>query len=253
MQARHYKGVLSWCIRDESGHIVAAENVDVVLPHASVGKVLLLIEAARRICEQDWDPAATLGRPDTVQDSGLWQHMELPALTIHDACVLIGAVSDNLATNALIDAVGLDAVAHMCRTSLPHLPTLELCDVVRENREAAHPAELSLGSVRDWSQLMHELASGTVISPDVSRLVSSWLALSVDHSMVLAPFAFDPLVSDGTKCLNKTGSDTHVRADVGVLHTPRGSFAFSACVSPITDAVHACNELRAIGVRIQRM
>jgi len=253
MKKRHYKDVLSWCIRDESGRIVGSMNPRITMPHASVGKILLLIETARRIQEGACDPAQNLPRPIELQDSGLWQHMEQQTLTVHDACVLIGSVSDNMATNALIDLIGLDSIQHMREKHLPHLPSLELSDVVREHRESTHPAEFSQGSTHDWSQLVHDLRLGQVISPDVSHQVRTWLAMSVDHSMVLAPFAFDPLVSNVETCFNKTGNDVHVRADVGVIRVANHHWAFSACVSPVTNPAQAIEELRAIGVKIQQI
>jgi beta-lactamase class A len=253
MRTRHYKDVLSWCIRDESGRIVDSVNPYITLPHASVGKVLLLIETARQIQAGVCDPSGNLHRTTHVRDSGLWQHMTQPVLTVHDACVLIGSVSDNMATNALIDLIGLESIQHMREEHLPHLPSLELCDVVREHRGSTHPAELSKGSTFDWSQLVHDLRLGLVISPDVSNQIRTWLALSVDHSMVLAPFAFDPLLSDIDICFNKTGSDVHVRADAGVVYSSQRFWTYSACVSPVTNPAQATEELRAIGLRIQQM
>lgn len=223
------------------------------MPHASVGKVLLLIETARQIQAGVCDPAQNLPRPIELQDSGLWQHMTQPVLTVHDACVLIGSVSDNMATNALIALIGLESIQHMREEYLPHLPSLELCDVVREHRESTHPAELSKGSTFDWSQLVHDLRLGIVISPDVSHQVRTWLALGVDHSMVLAPFAFDPLLSDDGACFNKTGSDVHVRADAGVVRAGNRSWAFSACVSPVENPVDAVTQIRSVGKRVQEL
>jgi beta-lactamase class A len=44
---------------------------------------------------------------DRVEDSGLWYLLDQRDLSVHDLCVLVGAVSDNLATNALVRLVGL--------------------------------------------------------------------------------------------------------------------------------------------------
>ena len=43
---------------------------------------------------------------DPVGDSGLWQHLAAEALSAGDFAVLVGAVSDNLATNTLLRHVG---------------------------------------------------------------------------------------------------------------------------------------------------
>lgn len=243
--------MFAWCIRNESGAVVDAVNGEVVLPHASVGKVLLLTEVARQLIAGECLASEVLSRPGVVKDSGLWQHLGAQFLTVQDACVLVGSVSDNLATNALIERVGLTAVQRMRENYLAHLPSLALLDVVRDERSSIHPPELSRGSVNDWSLFMFELWHGNVISQAVSSLVCTWLALSVDHSLVLAPLNLDPFVSDMHRCLNKTGCDSHVRADAGVIHVNQRVWSFSACVSPVPDADLAVNELRGIGTRIK--
>lgn len=246
MEFGHYKGVWSWCVRDQQGHIRAAEQADIALPHASVGKVLLLFEVARQIHAGQLHADQVIDRPRSVADSGLWQHMAAPTMRVDDACVLVAGVSDNLATNALIAQVGLAAVAEMRRTHLADLESLELCDVVRDHRAPDHPKDLAVGSTTDWSALMHRLATEAAISPAVSAQVRAWLALNVDHSMVLQPLGLDPLVADEHTCFHKTGWDAHVRADAGVVTLGGQRFAYSACVSPVDDAPEAMNLLRSI-------
>ena len=83
-------------------------NAAAVLPTASVGKVLLLVEAARQIAVGRLDPTLSLVRTDEdeVYDSGLWQFLAVDHLPVADLAVLVGAVSDNLATNVLLRTIG---------------------------------------------------------------------------------------------------------------------------------------------------
>lgn len=246
MKIGHYRGVWSWCIRDESGHVLGAEHCETPLPHASIGKVLLLIEVARQLDIGHVRGDQLIDRPPTVADSGLWQFLAFDAMCVDDACVLVASVSDNMATNALIATVGLDAVGDMRRAYLADLESLELCDTVRDRRGAQHPAELSIGSTSDWSALMHRLAAGEVINPRISAQVRTWLSLNVDHSMVLDALGLDPLVRTPDGIFNKTGWDTHVRADAGVTTRGGRRFAYSACVSPVENGIAAMNLLRSI-------
>ena len=82
------------------------------LSTASVGKVLLLAEVARRLEDGSLSPDECLTRTpaESVADSGLWQHLSTDSLTVCDAAVLVAAVSDNLATNVLLRHVGLAAM-----------------------------------------------------------------------------------------------------------------------------------------------
>ena len=72
---------------------------------ASVGKLLLAHRgraAARRRSAQ----RCRLAERESalaVADSGLWQHLQVDNLSIDDLCVLIAGVSDNLATNVVLE------------------------------------------------------------------------------------------------------------------------------------------------------
>jgi beta-lactamase class A len=243
----HNKYVQAWCVRGETGAIISSQHADVVQPGASLGKILVLIEVARGIVEGSYPAGHVLERPSPVADSGLWQHFDAQGFTIVDCCRLVGAVSDNMAANALIDFIGIEAVMVTREKYLPECETLEIFDRVRDVREPQHPQELSIGSTRDWSLVMHNLSVDAVISPHVSHLVRDWLSLSTDHSLVLAPLCRDPLVSDVRHQFNKTGTDLHVRADVGWVNISGRKLSYAACVSSVTSELDAVHFLRSIG------
>lgn len=202
-------------------------------------KVLLLIELARRIVHQKMDPATLLTRTpdDTVQDSGLWQHLHVRSLAVTDLAVLVGAVSDNLATNVLLREIGLAAVAAIAQTL--GLRDTRLHDRVRDLRGPQDPPTLSTGTARELAVLMAGLDRGAVIDPTVSAEVLGWLNLDTDTSMVAAAFGLDPLAHTGSDrdrwLAHKTGTDAGVRADVGVLRGPIRTVAY-AVLAEFDDA-----------------
>ena len=108
-------GGVTWslCIRDNCGMPVAEVNADTSLRTASVGKVLLLVETARAIAAGELSPDEPLTRSldEWVGDSGLWHTLSIETLPLVDVAALVGAVSDNLATNVLLRRVGLAEVA----------------------------------------------------------------------------------------------------------------------------------------------
>ena len=149
-----------------------------MLPAASVGKVLLLIEVARTL---DLAEPLTRTREDAVADSGLWQHLAVDTLPAGDLAALVGAVSDNLATNVLLRRVGLDAVRRTAgELGLEHTA---LHDRVRDARTAAHPPALSTATASELSLLFTRL----------DERVLGWLALDADLSMVAGGLGLDPL------------------------------------------------------------
>ncbi len=249
----------SVCIRDAAGHEVAHRNADHPMKTASVGKLLLLVEVARQCAEGELRGATLLGRdPELwVADSGIWQHLDVESLSIHDLCVLIAGVSDNLASNVLLKRVGFRKLRDLAGSlGLVHTALL---DYVRDHRGPDDPATLSTGSAAELSRLMGQLARKELISPTVSEQVNAWLATSVDLSMVAAAFGLDPLAhaaSDRNFVVrNKTGADAGVRADVGTVG--RNSVWFDYAVIANWDASDpdlrdpAMSGMHAIGMTLR--
>lgn len=203
-----------------------------VLPTASVAKVLLLMEVAARVeggvlaLDQPLDRRVT----PRVGDSGLWHRMRQDVLPLEDVALLVASVSDNWATNVLALEVGLGSSG--------------LLDLVRDQRGPADPPLLSVGNASAWTTLLGRLHRRE--SPGAERVLG-WLASGVDHSLVLAAHAADPLVVDAT-LVNKTGSDPGVRADVGLVTRGGRTLAFAAIAAfdPSLTEV-AVHDLRALG------
>lgn len=191
-----------------------------VLDTASIAKLFLLIEAARMIEAGELDPAERLHRADgpAVADSGLWYLLDAETFTVQDTATLIGAFSDNLATNVLLSRVGLEAV--QSRTRELGWVDSALLDYVRAER-TADPRTLSCGTAAELADVMARLHRGDVISPAVCTRVVEWLAADADLSMVAAAFGFDPLahreVDRGLTLRNKTGTIETARGDVGTV------------------------------------
>ena len=206
----------------------------IVLPTASIGKVLLLIETAARITAQDFTGYGILDKTpeDSVGDSGVWRHLRAPSLPMSDLAALIGATSDNLATNVLLRAIGLDAVR--ARSESLGLSRTALLDFVRDRRGPDDAPQLSVGSTAELAWLFSALSRGEVVDAVTSQRVLGWLSLNTDLSMVASAFGLDALAhcdaDQGIQLVNKTGTDAGVRSDVGIIRGPRASIAYAVTV-----------------------
>ena len=220
-------------IRDaRSGATLAEFDNHQLLRTASVAKVYLLIEVAARVIAGDLDRLLPVDRRSVspVADSGLWQYLAGNVLPVVDVARLVGSVSDNLATNVLIDLVGLQAVQARAAKYAADGSTVH--DLVRDVRGAGDPATFSQGSAADWASLFVRLKQGSAESPRVSELVMDWLAAGADLSMVASAFGLDPLAHAGAAdrgimLWNKTGTDAGVRADVGAVNLGRQTLAYA--------------------------
>jgi beta-lactamase class A len=232
-------GGVTWsvCVRDGSGMSLGAAGADVPLRTASVGKTLLLVETARLITAGELSPDEPLTRSLDlwVGDSGLWHTLSVETLPLIDVAALVGAVSDNLATNVLLRRVGLAEVA--ARATALGLRATALHDQVRDVRGAEHPVTLSTGTAAELSGLMSRLAAGTAVGAEADGLVRQWLSANVDQSMVgsalveqggLDPIAHHSSLALPTTLWNKTGTDAGVRADVGGLTSDDRTITWAA-------------------------
>jgi beta-lactamase class A len=240
----------------DTGRVLVAIDERIVLPTASIGKILLLIEVSARLTERDANAYGILDKTsrDAVGDSGVWQHLQAPSLPVADLASLVGATSDNLATNVLLRQVGLQAVRN--RTESLGLLRTALLDLVRDSRGPDDAPQLSVGSTAELMWLFSGLARGEIVDSLTSSRVLGWLSLNSDLSMVASAFGLDPLSHRGTDhgllLVNKTGTDAGVRAEAGVLRGPRAGVAYAVSVqfndSGIAARLRVLDAMRTVGV-----
>jgi len=239
----------------DSGRVLVAIDERIVLPTASIGKILLLIEVSARLTERDASGYGILDKTsrDAVGDSGVWQHLQAPSLPVADLASLVGATSDNLATNVLLRQVGLQAVR--ARTESLGLLRTALLDLVRDSRGPDDAPQLSVGSTAELMWLFSGLARGEIVDTLTSSRVLGWLSLNADLSMVASAFGLDPLshrgADHGLLLVNKTGTDAGVRAEAGVLRGPRAGVAYAVSVqfndSGIAARLRVLDAMRTVG------
>ncbi|KRA25690.1 hypothetical protein ASD65_15615 [Microbacterium sp. Root61] len=238
-------------------------EADAVLPSASAAKVLVLLEAARAVSGGGATLAEPLSRTNVapVADSGLWQHLATDTLPLGDVARLVGAVSDNWATNVLLRRLGgIEQIAATAEGL--DIRDVFLHDILRDVRNPVDPVTLSTGTARGYAELFARLASADGIDADVTAQVCDWLGDGVDLSMVVGAFGLDPLAHTladrGFRVINKTGTDAGVRVDVGFVEGPSRTVAY-ACLAgwderldpSLRDDVLA--EMRAFGMLLREL
>lgn len=215
-----------------TGRVLASHRGDQVQRTASLGKVLLLLEVARLLESGELDGSQQLvpRQEDLVADSGLWRHLSTAELEVVDCAALVGAFSDNLATNVLLRRVGGARAVEETAVSAG-IDDVALHGPVRDVRGPGDPPTLSTGSAAGLASIAARLSRGALVSAAVSERVIGWLSLNADLSMVASAFGLDPLCHDepdrGLRLWNKTGTVTGVRGDVGVLSGPVTGVAYA--------------------------
>lgn len=230
-------GPIDWSVRVErlDGGAVFDTGSGRVLHTASIGKILLLLEAARALRAGELRAHEPLDRrhAEPIADSGVWQHLAQNDLEVRDVIRLIGLASDNWATNVLLDRVGGPAAVRRTADALG-IHDVMLHDRVRNVRTAEHAPALSEASADGLVALLRRLRRGEDELGALGGDVLDWLAGGFDLSMVAAPFGLDPLAHDepdrGITLVNKTGTNVGVRADCGVVTGSAGTVVY-ACIA----------------------
>jgi len=255
----------SYCVLDRHGGVVDECDADRLHPTASIGKVFLICEIAEQVAAGHLDPHQPVERGHSlaVADSGLWQHLSQGSLALADACVLVAAVSDNWATNVLIDLIGLEPLA--ARAEALGCVDSRLRDRVRDVRTVDDHPTLSTGTARELAEVARRIhlsaAGGEVsgMSSAAARMVEGWLLTGVDLSLVAAPFRLDPLahasgpVMGPVMLWSKTGSDNGVRADMGAVWGDSDMAAYAAIATwgPGVDGLaDAFDRMHGVGAQL---
>jgi beta-lactamase class A len=209
-------------------HIVTGDayylNADAVMPTASLIKVAVLIETYHQLDEGKLKltDRVTLREADKVPGSGLLtKHFgDGTTFSLRDALHLMMAVSDNTATNLILDRVGVANVNK--RMEAWGLKETRInAKVFRGSTTSVDPERTKLyglGSTtaREMAKLMEDLQTGDRLRPALKQSVLGYLRQNEDT------LKFPRLLPPGTVVAHKDGSLSEARTDAGIIHTPTG-------------------------------
>lgn len=206
---------------------------------ASVGQVLLLLDVAkhRLVAEGrsgDYPVAdVEMGRSAVppVGGSGIWQHLVgVESMPSEALAVLVGQLSDNLATNVLLHHSGIDAVNATAEGL--GLTNTRLHDFVRDGRGPDDPAVFATGTTDELLGLMVKMS----ISSGVTGRALKWI--ETDGIRPAMGQRFDegperPPFGGAAFCheYSKTGTDAGVRAVMGLVDGPVDALAYALVVN----------------------
>lgn len=227
---------------------------DLVLPLASVGKVLLLGEVARRLADGTLAPDQRVDLLDEdrqVGGTGLLGLLSPRRWTVTDLATAVATVSDNAATNGLLRLVTLDAVQELARRS--GLTATTVHDRIRAARGPDVPPTFATGAARDLCAFLAGVATGTWQSREASELLRGWFAGNTDRTLVADSIRHDPWSTGDVRVMNKTGTDTGTRADVGIV-VGRHTVVYAVICAFGSGAERAAvAELRRWGTAVDRL
>jgi beta-lactamase class A len=193
------------------------------MPTASVFKLPLLVEVFRQAetGALDLDERVTLRAEDIVMGSGILRDFQ-PGLqpTLRDLAMMMIIVSDNGATNLLLDRVGGPARVNATMRELG-LPSIVVHRRIAFG-EIATAGDLAEAAPGDLMRLAASLAREELISPEASRAMLAILGRQRYLEQAPRFVAYRPYAGDSGKrqaigVFNKTGMIGGLRADTGII------------------------------------
>jgi beta-lactamase class A len=266
--ARAFRGVIGVAAIDLGSGDTLAVNADTRFPTASTIKTAVMIEAYQQAADGrlSLDAAIALKAGDRVGGSGVLRGLhEGLALTIADLIHLMIVLSDNTATNVLIERLGTVRVnerleSYGLRDTKLFRPTFRdgRADVLPElEREYG----LGMTTPREMARLMALIAQGKAVDSRSSDGMLATLRRQQDRAMIPRLIPTDDQIQIG----NKTGSDEekrpgadgvrrHVRADAGIVTGPGFSYAVAIYARQVEDTRWTIeNDALTTGARVSRM
>jgi beta-lactamase class A len=195
------------------------------MPTASLIKFPVMVEAYRQAAEQKIDLAkmVTLEKSDQVPGSGILTQLTPGlALSVRDLIRLMIGLSDNTATNMVLDEIGIGSTAAtMERMGYPntkiHSKSFRRDTSVFPDRSK----QFGLGSTTasEMVRLFEALYKKELVSPEACASMTEHLLACDDKDK------FPRFLPSGTKVAFKTGSVDEARTAAGIIFSKSGPIA----------------------------
>ena len=223
---------------DADGHALFCENEDELFPSASVIKLPLVMtlhaDAARSLVDLD----ERVGVGERVDGSGVLRHMrDVDRVSLRDLAMLAIIVSDNTATNRLIERIGIERVGERLREWG--------CPKTRLSRkmydfEAATRGHENVMTPRETVSLLLRLQRGECEDRATSDAVLAVLEQCQDRTMLLRYLPY------GAKAPHKTGTLDESRNDAAIVPGDR-PIIVAAFTRKLRDSGAAVSWLGMVG------
>ena len=236
------QGTVSIFAKNLDTGMTYALNADAKVRTASTIKLPVMVECYKAVADGrvKWSSELVVRAEDKVSGSGvLFEFSDGAKVLLRDAMHVMIVVSDNTATNLLIDKLTANAVNRTMDT-LGLAATRSMRKVRGDGTKLKDPSGWSdaglkeenkkygLGSStpREMVKLLEMLENGKVVSATASKEMLEVLKRQQLRDGIARRTADLPVAS-------KTGSLDHLRSDVGILYTPKGRIAMAITIDEI--------------------
>jgi len=223
-----FKGKVSLFAKNLDTGETYALNPDEKVRTASTIKIAVMIEAFARVAEGKikWTDEVVLTKEKRVSGSGILTELSDGLhLTLRDAVNLMMILSDNTATNLVLDVLTTDAVnARMESLGFKNIKIMRRIGSGGESAAGKDPENkkygLGMATPREMVLVMEKLERGEIISAAASKEMIELMKREQGRNAIGRSLYNVPMAS-------KYGALDRLRSAVGILYTKKGRIAMA--------------------------
>jgi beta-lactamase class A len=223
-----FKGKVSLFAKNLDTGETYALNADERVRTASTIKIAVMIEAYARVAagKLKWTDELILTKEKKVGGSGVLNELsDNLHLTLRDAVNLMMILSDNTATNLVLDVLTTDAVnARMESLGIKNIKIMRKVFSGGESAAGKDPENkkygLGMATPREMVLVMEKLERGEVISPAASKEMIELMKREQGRNAIGRSLWEVPVAS-------KYGALDRLRSSVAILYTKQGKIALA--------------------------
>lgn len=223
-----FKGKVSLFAKNLDTGETYALNPDERVRTASTIKIAVMIEAFARVNEGKlkWTDEVVLTKEKKVGGSGILNELsDNLRLTLRDAVNLMMILSDNTATNLILDVLTTDAVnARMESLGFKNIKIMRKVFAGGESAAGKDPENkkygLGMATPREMVLVMEKLERGEIVSPAASKEMLELMKREQGRNAIGRSLPDVPVAG-------KYGALDRLRSSVAILYTKKGKIAMA--------------------------
>ncbi|MGN0482967.1 MAG: serine hydrolase [Lachnospiraceae bacterium] len=255
VELKSYDGTMGLYVNDLRGTIIE-KNADELFETASTIKIYILAALYEAVEQKkaSLKDQLTYEKRHVIDGSGILSSLEIgTTLSVKNVATLMIIVSDNIATNMLIEYLGIDQI-NACIQRLGCKNT-----VLHNKIDFEKYPKLGTSTPRDYGSMFERMAKGTLISRWASEEMLSICRQQHYNAMLtksLPQYYLDPdnFEEELIYVASKSGSMDACRNDGGIVSTPYGKYVIVMFHKNFSDSMYYPDHPATVfGAKVSRL